>query len=141
MMPSDKAGRITQRWFHRRLSPVHGGGANERMPTAFEWAHASWDNAQSKIPHRDRLGRQLGDGDHPVGDVKPSVRGSLGCSNVPPKRLTRRDLEIALSPLCSLGRACRVLPTLNVLGRLSGDGEQSELVDNPVVYGGRFKEE
>jgi hypothetical protein len=44
MMPSDKAGRITQRWFHRRLSPVHllkqaaferGGTLNTNRAEAF----------------------------------------------------------------------------------------------------------
>jgi len=57
-MPSGRAGRITQRRFHRRLCPMRGGGANGRMPTASLWAHASWDNAGFGISCGDRSGRR-----------------------------------------------------------------------------------
>jgi hypothetical protein len=76
MMPSDKAGRITQRWFHRRLSPVRGG-ANEWMPTAFKWAYANWDNAEPFIPSEAQNGRRSGDGDHALAAREPRFSGDL----------------------------------------------------------------
>ena len=96
--------------FYGQLSGARGRPRRERLtPTAFRWAHASWDNAGSGLSSYDPTGWRAGDGSSAV---------------VRQERVAREDRKRSLGRYCPL-QIGFVLPPVPYAAKSSGCSEIS----------------